>query len=54
MIITNNNSTPNTQINQKDEKKDLSSPKAIFKKDSAHPTELSEIDVKLNQLTNNF
>ncbi len=52
MIITNNNSTPNTQINQKDEKKDLSSPKTIFKKDSAHPTELSEIDVKLNQLTN--
>lgn len=52
MIITNNNSTPNTQINQKDEKKDISSPKTIFKKDSAHPTELSEIDVKLNQLTN--
>lgn len=52
MIITNNNSTPNTQINQKDEKKDLSSPKTIFKKDSAHTTELSEIDVKLNQLTN--
>lgn len=52
MIITNNNSTPNTQINQKDEKKDLSSPKTIFKKDSAHSTELSEVDVKLNQITN--
>ncbi|RAZ49453.1 hypothetical protein [Campylobacter hyointestinalis] len=52
MIITNNNSTPNTQINQKDEKKDLSSPKTIFKKDSTHSTELSEVDVKLNQITN--
>ncbi|RAZ52322.1 hypothetical protein [Campylobacter hyointestinalis] len=52
MIITNNNNTPNTQINQKDEKKDLSSPKTIFKKDSTHSTELSEVDVKLNQITN--